>query len=90
MRAEVIKIGNSQGIRIPKPLLEQCGFGKVVRLEIQDNTLVISPEVERPPRASWLEALAHQTDEGDDEPLLNDALVNDALVNDFDVTEWEW
>jgi antitoxin MazE len=26
MRAHIVKIGNSQGIRIPKPILEQLGI----------------------------------------------------------------
>src|ERR1035441_7905794 len=26
MRTELVRIGNSRGIRIPKPLIEQCGF----------------------------------------------------------------
>ena len=27
MRIELVRIGNSRGIRIPKPLIEQCSFG---------------------------------------------------------------
>ena len=34
MRARVVKIGNSQGIRIPKPLLEQTGITGDVELEV--------------------------------------------------------
>ena len=32
MRLELTRIGNSRGIRIPKPLIEQCGLGDVVEL----------------------------------------------------------
>ena len=35
MRARVIKIGNSQGFRIPKPLLEQTGIMDDVEIEIE-------------------------------------------------------
>jgi len=28
MKVELIRIGNSRGIRIPKPLIEQCGLGR--------------------------------------------------------------
>jgi len=35
MRARVVKIGNSQGIRIPKPLLEQTGIMNDVELEVE-------------------------------------------------------
>ena len=37
MRARVVKIGNSQGIRIPKPLLEQTGIMDDVELEVELN-----------------------------------------------------
>lgn len=30
MQTKIVKIGNSQGIRIPKKVLEQCGFGSSV------------------------------------------------------------
>jgi len=32
-RARIVKIGNSQGIRSPKFLLEQADFGEEVELE---------------------------------------------------------
>jgi len=30
MKTQLVQIGNSRGIRIPKPLIEQCGFGDTV------------------------------------------------------------
>lgn len=30
IRTRIVKVGNSQGIRIPKPLLEQSGIDKEV------------------------------------------------------------
>jgi antitoxin component of MazEF toxin-antitoxin module len=27
MKIDLVRIGNSRGIRIPKPLIEQCGLG---------------------------------------------------------------
>ncbi len=41
IRTRVIKIGNSQGIRIPKLLLEELHLGQDVELELQDEQLVI-------------------------------------------------
>lgn len=41
MRARVIKIGNSQGIRIPKPLLKQTGMTKDVELEVEENQIIV-------------------------------------------------
>jgi len=39
MKAELIRIGNSQGIRIPKPIIEQCGFVGVVDIRVRPETL---------------------------------------------------
>jgi len=41
MKAAIIPIGNSLGLRIPKPILKQCGFEKEVELEVQDKRLII-------------------------------------------------
>ena len=40
-KTRIIKIGNSQGIRIPKPLLEQSGLKEEVELEVEENKIVI-------------------------------------------------
>jgi antitoxin component of MazEF toxin-antitoxin module len=37
MRARIVKIGNSQGIRIPKPLLEQLKINEDVDIEVKNN-----------------------------------------------------
>ena len=44
MKVERVRIGNSRGIRIPKPILEQCGFGNTVELRVENDCLVIAPE----------------------------------------------
>ena len=43
MRARVIKIGNSQGLRIPKPILEQTGIMDDVEIEVEKNQIIIRP-----------------------------------------------
>jgi len=49
MKARIVRIGNSQGIRIPKPLIEQTGLDGDVEVAVRGNTLVISPATQ--PRA---------------------------------------
>jgi antitoxin component of MazEF toxin-antitoxin module len=49
MRARIVKIGNSKGIRIPKPLLEQTGIVNDVDLEAEDDRIIFRPVV-RPRR----------------------------------------
>ena len=37
MKIDIIKIGNSQGIRIPKTIMEQCGFSESVEIDLLNN-----------------------------------------------------
>ncbi len=46
MEINIVKIGNSQGIRIPKALLSQTGLKGRVKIKVQDDSLVISPSDE--------------------------------------------
>ena len=59
MRAEIIRIGNSKGLRIPKVVLEQCGIKSAVDLRVKDHSLIVTPyeEVEQDGRnvfSLWL------------------------------------
>jgi antitoxin MazE len=83
MRAELIRIGNSRGIRIPKPLIEQCGFGETVEVRVESDRLIISPE--RRPRQGWDEAFRASGHAAPDELLLESA-----GSNEFDREEWRW
>jgi antitoxin MazE len=42
MKVELVRIGNSRGIRIPKPILEQCGFQDTLELRVENDRLVMS------------------------------------------------
>jgi antitoxin MazE len=82
IKTQVIKIGNSQGIRIPKPLLEQSGIQKDVEIEVQSDRLIIRAVSQ--PRQGWDEAFAKMAERGDD------VLLNDVDTTDWDHSEWEW
>ena len=41
VRAKVVKIGNSRGIRIPRTLLEQAGLTDEVEMVVEGNQLTI-------------------------------------------------
>jgi antitoxin MazE len=64
MKARIVKIGNSRGIRIPKPLIQETGLTGEVELVVGENRLVISP-VQRP-RSGWSEAFKAMAAAGDD------------------------
>ena len=81
---QIVKIGNSQGIRIPKPLLEQVGLNGMVQLEVEADHLVLRPV--RVPRQDWEEQFQRMAEKGDD------ALVDGDVpsITKWDETEWEW
>jgi antitoxin MazE len=83
LKAELVRIGNSRGIRIPKPLIEQCGLGETVELRVANDCLIISPE--RQPRQGWNDAFRASGRVLDDELLLEIA-----EPSEFDRKEWRW
>jgi antitoxin MazE len=83
MHIDIIKIGNSKGIRIPKSLLEQCGFDKEAELTIEENKIIISPVATA--RQHWESKFSAMAKQGDDK-LEDDSL----LDNHFDHQEWSW
>lgn len=84
VKTRIVKIGNSQGIRIPKVLLEQVNFGEDVELTVQEDRIVIRPAF--PVRHRWEEAFQAMAEGGDDTLLNGDEL----LLTAWDEEEWEW
>jgi len=82
MKAKIIRIGNSKGIRLPKPLIEQVGLAGEVNLEIRDGELVISPSERL--RDGWVESARVLAERGEDK------LLDPVLSTDFDEQEWQW
>ncbi len=83
MKADIIRIGNSHGVRIPKPVLEQCGLQGQVEMEVKGGRLVISPA--RTARQGWDSAFEKMAENGDDKLLMGDA-----TASDWDDKEWTW
>ena len=84
MRARVVKIGNSQGIRIPKPILEQTGIMDDVELEVEKNQIIIRPVAN--PRRNWDDAFKAMADEGDDAIIVGDKIIS----HSWDEEDWQW
>jgi antitoxin MazE len=84
MKASIVSIGNSKGIRIPKAILQQCGIGSEVKLEVKGGRIVLSP-IDSVPRQGWREALGKMHAVGEDAPLWPDG-----LDLDLDLDGWEW
>jgi antitoxin MazE len=84
MKTRIVKIGNSQGIRIPKLLLDQVGFSEDVELEVQPGRIVIRPV--QHPRSGWEEQFSSMAQHGDDR-LLDDET---GSLSNWDEDEWQW
>lgn len=82
MKARIVRVGNSRGIRIPKPLLDQAGLTEDVELHAELGRIVI--EAATCPRAGWMEAARATAERGDD------ALLDPPTRTRFDDEEWEW
>ena len=88
MKANIIRIGNSQGVRIPKVLLEQTRLSGEVEMEVRGNTIIIKT-ASRPrsrPRKDWEEKFKAMAERGDDR-LLD---VEQMGQTSFDEKEWLW
>ena len=82
MKTRIVRIGNSQGVRIPKPLLEEAGLAEEVELRVGDECIVIASASE--PRDGWAEAAKELHERGED------GLLDEPTATRFDDTEWEW
>lgn len=82
MKARLVQIGNSRGIRLPKPLIEEVGLEDEVELHVREGAIVIVPA--NGPRTGWEDAARemHERDE--------DQLLEPAVPTHFDAEEWEW
>jgi len=76
MQVNVVKIGNSRGIRIPKKVLDQCHVEGVLELTVNDDDIVLTP-VRRKPREGWTKAARICHELGDDRLLIPDVLPDD-------------
>ena len=83
--ARLVKIGNSQGIRIPKPLVEQAQLeGKELKLVLVSNGLLVAPEKQA--RAGWEEEI-EQTIAAQGQEVIDAEWLDLPLASDDDL-EW--
>ena len=82
MRSQIIQIGNSQGIRIPKVLLEECKITGEVDLEIHTDGILIRNT--QKPRSGWDEAFKTMAENEDDE------IADASSATEFEKKEWQW
>lgn len=85
MQLQLRRIGNSQGVILPRPMLQQVGIENEIDLEVTDGAIILRPAKPHP-RAGWDEAFAKVTEavHTPDNDLFN------GISNTFDQTEWQW
>jgi antitoxin MazE len=82
MKARIVRVGNSRGIRLPKPLLEQAGLGEEVEIYAELGRIVIESAAR--PRMGWADAARQMAGAGDD------GLLDEPTPTRFDSEEWSW
>ncbi|PXX76128.1 AbrB/MazE/SpoVT family DNA-binding domain-containing protein [Rivihabitans pingtungensis] len=78
MRTTLRRIGNSQGVLIPAPLLAECGIQDEIELHLEGKKIVIEPVQQ--PRAGWFDGYRAE----------DDVDVWQQLPPDADSEAWEW
>jgi len=82
MKAQIVQIGNSQGLRIPKVLLEESGIKGEVELQICPDGILIRNITK--PRSDWDKIFAQLADHDDDLTVAEPASTR------FETKEWQW
>ena len=82
IRAHIIRIGNSRGIRIPRTILEECRLEDTVELQAQEGKLVVKPVGTA--RQGWEEAFQRMAEAKDD------VLLDEPTATEWDKTKWRW
>lgn len=85
MKTKLIRIGNSRGVRIPKPLIEQSGLSEVIELTVKDNEIVLRSA--DGPRKDWDQSFQKMAEQGDDR-LLDEDFAD--ASGEWDESEWTW
>ena len=68
MEVAIRKMGNSQGVLIPKPILAQVGLEGTADLQVRNGVIEIRP-LHRNPREGWGEDARRLVERGDDAPV---------------------
>ena len=83
--AYLVKIGNSQGIRIPKPLIQQARLeGKELDIQVVNQGILVTPS--KKPREGWEKSIDLILKENGSEPLDSEWL--DAELTSDENLEW--
>ena len=81
------KIGNSQGIRIPKPIIKQAKLeNSEIEFEIVKGGLLLKP-IKKRVRINWEDNILKILSANKNR---KDVAILDEFLNDSDLDDWEW
>ena len=81
MDVNVINIGNSKGIRLPKAILEQYNISDTLELILEKGRIILKPK--SIPRKDWEKSFQLMSMNGDDKLIIDD------IFDDEIIEEWE-
>ena len=81
MLTDVVRIGNSKGVRIPAVILKECNITDKVKMEVKDGKIIIIP-IDKP-RKEWAMNFKEMRANSDDNLVIKENL-------DENLEDWEW
>ncbi|MEX0773206.1 MAG: AbrB/MazE/SpoVT family DNA-binding domain-containing protein [Balneolales bacterium] len=85
MKTKLIRIGNSQGVRIPKVIIEQSRLSGEIEMILRDNEIVLRSTEEV--RKDWEQSFKKMAQQGDDKLLDQEEI---EVPTQWDEDEWTW
>ncbi len=85
MKTKLIRIGNSQGVRIPKPVIEEIGLSEEIEMILKDNHIILRSSEDT--RKDWDHAFKKMAEEQNDQLLDKEEVRS---PSHWDKTEWTW
>jgi antitoxin MazE len=82
VKSRLIRIGNSRGVRLPKPLIEEAGLREDVEVRVRQGAVVITSPSRT--RVGWAEAAQRLRSRKEDR------LLDPPSATRFDDVEWQW
>lgn len=82
MKTRLVQIGNSKGVRIPKPYLAESNLTDEVELEVRPHQIIIRSTSK--PRQGWEDALRKMVKRG------GEGLLDPEAPTEWEKTEWQW
>jgi antitoxin MazE len=82
MKTKLIPIGNSRGIRIPKPMIKEANLLDDVEIKVIEGSIIITSLGKI--RNGWSEYAKELNKREEDKLIINET------TNKFDDNEWNW